>query len=297
LKRAAYAAITLQTLISAITFLVAKDATTHFTALQLAWFRIELSGILAGCILLYLRRLPPRQDLPRLALLGLAGIVINQTLFLLGLSYTVPLHSALLYAFTPILVLTGAMIHLRERLDWRKAAGVLAGFLGVLLVLFSQGLDLGQGTLRGDAITLVAVVAWSTYTVSGKPLLRRHDALTVTAWIFVIGALEMLPAGIFALKHFDFSDPGLRSWMELGFLSLVTSGVAFTLWYFALGRLQASQVAIFSNLQAPLTALLAWLVMSAVPDRHVILGGALVLAGVLLVQFSDAGQRSRRATT
>src|SRR6185503_3947596 len=45
LTLAGYAAIITQTLISAVTFLVAKDATHHFPALELAWFRIELSGV------------------------------------------------------------------------------------------------------------------------------------------------------------------------------------------------------------------------------------------------------------
>jgi drug/metabolite transporter (DMT)-like permease len=59
------------------------------------------------------------------------------------------------------------------------------------------------------------------------------------------------------------------------------------LWYVALQRLQASQVAVFSNLQAPLTALLAWLVLGTVPEHTAIAGGALVLIGVILVQLSQ----------
>jgi drug/metabolite transporter (DMT)-like permease len=294
LKFAGYAAVILQTLLSAITFLIAKDATRHFTALELAWFRIELSGFLAVLALLYVRTIPARRDWPRIAFLGVSGIAINQTLFLLGLRYSSPLHSALLYAFTPILVLIGALIHLGERFTWQKALGVLLAMAGVLLVLLAQGLDLSQGPLRGDLITLVAVFTWSTYTVAGKPLLARYDALTLTAWIFICGALVMLPAGIPVLTHFDPSRPSSRGWLEIGYLSLVTSGIAFTLWYFALQRLQASQVAVFTNLQAPLTALLAWLVMGTVPEHTAIVGGALVLMGVILVQMSQRSQPAIR---
>ena len=249
---------------------------------------------MAVIVLLFIRRWPKREDLPRLALLALAGIVINQTLFLLGLSYTVPLHSALLYAFTPILVLIGAVLHLHERVHWRKVAGVLTALTGVLLVLLAQGLDLAHGTLRGDLITLAAVCTWSLYTVGGKSLLKRYDALALTAWVFILGALQILPAGILALKNFDAHAPGLQGWMEVAFLSVITSGLAFTLWYLALERLEASQVAIFSNLQAPLTALLAWLVLDAVPEPSAIAGGILVLAGVLLVQFTDQRRRAVR---
>ena len=282
-----YAAIIAQTLISAVTFLVAKDATHHFTALELAWFRIELSGVLAFFTWLFSRRLPERRDWSRIALLAVAGIVINQTLFLLGLRYSTPLHSALLYAFTPILVLAGAVLHLGERLTWQKTAGVFLALAGVLVVLLAQGLDLSRGVLKGDLITLVAVFTWASYTVAGKALLARYDPLALTVWIFLCGALVMLPFGIPMIMHFDPSTPSTRGWLEIGYLSLVTSGIAFTLWYVALQRLQASQVAVFANLQAPLTALLAWLVFHAVPERTAIAGGALVLTGVILVQISQ----------
>ena len=284
---AGYVAVILQTLLSAITFLVAKDATHHFTALELAWFRIELSGVLAVIALLIIRRRPERRDWGRILLLSVTGIVINQTLFLLGLRFSSPLHSALLYAFTPILVLIGAVLHLGERLTWRKSAGVLFALVGVLIVLLAQGLDLSRGPLKGDLITLVAVFTWSAYTVAGKPLLQRYDAISLTAWIFLCGAVVMLPFGIAMLAHFDFSLPSTRGWLEIAYLSLVTSGIAFTLWYFALQRLQASQVAVFSNLQAPLTAILSWMVLNVVPEQSAIAGGALVLIGVILVQMSE----------
>ena len=287
MKLAGYAAIITQTLISAVTFLVAKDATHHFTALELAWFRIELSGVLAAFVSLFLRRIPDKRDRPRIIFLGVTGIAINQTLFLLGLRFSSPLHSALLYAITPILVLIGAVLYLGERLTWKKVLGVLLALAGVLLVLLAQGLDLSRGPLKGDLITLVAVFTWSAYTVAGKPLLARYDALTVTVWIFLCGALVMLPAGIPVLTHFSPARPTMRGWLEIGYLSVVTSGIAFTLWYVALQRLQASQVAVFSNLQAPLTALLAWLVMGAVPEHAAIAGGVLVLLGVILVQISQ----------
>jgi drug/metabolite transporter (DMT)-like permease len=283
----AYLAVIGQTLISAATFLVAKDATHHFGAVGLAWWRIEVSGVLAALLGLLRPSVPERRDWPRLALLGLLGVAINQSLFLLGLRYSIPLHSALLYAFTPILVLIGAVIHLGERLTWSKTLGVLVALAGVLVVLLAQGLDLARGPLRGDLITFVAVFAWAAYTVIGKPLLTRYDALTVIVWIFLLGAVEMLPFGILTLRHFDPAGPGVRGWLDMGFLSLFASGVSFTLWYVALKRLQASQVAIFTNLQAPLTALLAWLVLGTMPERAAIAGGALVLAGVLLVQVSQ----------
>jgi drug/metabolite transporter (DMT)-like permease len=294
-KLKAYLAASTQTLIGAGTFLVAKDATSHFAPFRLVWFRIVLSGILIlilhGIVVKRPVR-PSRRDILGFLALGLLGITVNQTLFLVGLSFTLPLHASLLYAFTPVLVLFGAVLHLGERLTPTKLLGVAAAVIGVTLILTAKGLDLTQGPLRGDLIILVAVFAWSAYTLVGKRVLAGHDPFTVTTWAFGFGALSMLPAGYWVLRGFDPASPGVAGWLEVAYLCVLTSIVAFTLWYIALKRLEASQLAVFANLQPPVTALLAWLILGDVPRGLTVGGGILVLAGVTVVQFSG---RRRRA--
>jgi len=291
---AAYLAAFMQTLIAAGTFLVAKDATSRFSALELAWFRIILSGVLVAGVFLATRsrhHLPARRDWPVFVALGLLGVTMNQMCFLLGIRFSTPLHASLLYAFTPILVLVGAILHLGERPTWRRWAGVVLAVGGVVLVLTARGLDLAAGVFRGDLIILVAVFAWSAYTLVGKRVLARYDPFMVITLVFGVGALSVLPAAPWVLGGFHFARPGVAGWAEILYLGAITSGVAFTLWYYALKRLEASQVAVFTNLQAPFTALLAWMVLGTVPSGQVLVGGALVLAGVTLVQIS--GNRRR----
>lgn len=294
MKLKAYLAASLQTLIAAGTFLVAKDATTHFSPFRLVWFRIVLSGIL----IVILHRVvvkhpvrPSRRDILGFLVLGLLGISINQTLFLVGLSFSLPLHASLLYAFTPVLVLFGAVLHLGERLTPTKLLGIAAAVVGVTLVLTAKGLDLKQGPLRGDLIILVAVFAWSAYTLVGKRVLASHHPFTVTTWAFGFGALSMLPAGYWVWRGFDPASPGVAGWLEVLYLCVLTSIVAFTLWYVALKQLEASRLAVFADLQPVLTALLAWLVLGDVPRGLTVAGGALVIAGVTVVQLS--GRRRR----
>jgi drug/metabolite transporter (DMT)-like permease len=295
LKLTAYLAATGQALIAAGTFLVAKDATSHFTPLQLSWFRIVLSGVLISLVYLGTHRgrpRPPWRDLKWFALLGLLGVTANQMLFLFGINLTTPLHASLLYAFTPVIVMGGATLFLGENLTWLKTTGVALAVAGVGMVLASQGLDLSEGVFRGDLIVLAAVFAWAAYTLAGKRVLGRYDSFTVIVWVFRFGALSVLPALPWVFRGFDPATPGLLGWSEVLYLSAITSGVAFTLWYIALKRLEATQVAVFTNLQAPLTALLAWWVLGSVPEGLVVVGGLLVLAGVWVVQIPSSRLRS-----
>ncbi len=295
MKLAAYLAVSGQTLIAAGTFLVAKDATTLFTPLQLCWFRIILSGVLVGSLYAVTHRgrpRPARADWPRLALLGFLGVSTNQVLFLFGISLSTPLHASLLYAFTPVMVLAASAIWLRESFTAAKVGGVVLAVAGVVLVLTAKGLDLASGPLRGDLLILLAVMAWAAYTLAGKPMLARYDTFTVITWAFTFGALSLLPFTPWVWSGFDPAGPGVKGWLEVLYLSAVTSGVAFTLWYYALRRLDPTRVAIFTNLQAPVTALLAWIVFGTVPGTQIVAGGLMVLAGVSAVQMRFRVRRS-----
>lgn len=294
MRLVAYLAILGQTLIAGATFLVAKDASLLFSSPRLVFFRIELSGILVlAAHLVIRRRLPRALSTPRrqLALLGLLGVILNQGFFLTGIHFSSPLHASLLYAFTPVLVLVGAAIWLRESINGLKVLGVAAAVVGVTLVLTARGLDLARGPLRGDLIILLAVIAWAAYTLLGKRILRDEDTFTVIAWTFTFAAAVLLPFAPLLLIGFDWSGPGLRGWGEVLFLSGMTSGVAFSLYYVALKRLEAGRISVFANLQVPTTALLDWLVHGAVPGMQVVWGGLLVLAGVTGVQIAQTGRR------
>ncbi|MGZ6029495.1 MAG: EamA family transporter, partial [Myxococcaceae bacterium] len=70
------------------------------------------------------------------------------------------------------------------------------------------------------------------------------------------------------------------------YLALLTSVVSYLLWYWALGRTDASKVAVFSNLQPVATAVAAWLVLGERIGWEVGVGGVLVLAGVRLTGTS-----------
>lgn len=275
-------------MIGAGTFLVAKDATARFDVMELAWFRINLSFLLILSLFLlrggHLKRIS-RTDLVRLALLGLTGICMCQIFFLYGMHLAPPIDGALLYAFTPALVLLAARLWLGERLTMGKVGGVALALAGVIIVLQTRGLDVGRAFLHGDILLGFAVCFWAVYTLLGKSLLRRYDPVTVNTYCFGFAALFLLPAAPFILTRMDWSQPGMAGWIGLGYLSVMTSVVAFTLWYWALRRMDAGEVAVFTNLQPPFVALLAWIFLGQIPSLPIVVGGLLVMTGVTMAQL------------
>jgi drug/metabolite transporter (DMT)-like permease len=273
--------------LSAGTYLAGKRALAELSPVELALARFALAAVAHGALLLWLRPRFERRDLLGLAGLGVLAVGVNQLLFLGGLALSTPGHAALLYATTPIFVFLVERLRGKERATRLKVAGIAVAFAGTVVVLAGRGV-LGMAGARdvllGDLLLLLAVVAWALYAVGGKAYAARYGGLATGSVTLVAGTVICAPAGA-AFVHLDrvtgLSEPGLAS---LVYLVVVTSVVAWLIYYWALGRAEASRVAIWSNLQPVLTALLAWAMYGEALTGPFVAGGAMVVAGVLITE-------------
>lgn len=282
-----YLAVGGQTLISACTYLVAQATMKELGPLEVAWFRFVFAGMVYAALFLATGRplLPPRETMPRVLLLSIVGLVLNQGLFLSGLALSSPTHAAILYALTPAVVLVQGRLFLGERISALRAVGVAVAFVGVGLVLFEKGFRAATETLVGDLLILGAVVSWATYTVLTRPLARSAGSLQTTGWVLMAGGLISLPVGPLVLGGTAaWASVSIEAWMGIAFLVLVTSVIAYLLWGYALGRLEAAKVAVFTNLQPVATAALSWIVLGEGISLAAAAGGLLVIVGVTSTQ-------------
>ncbi len=281
----------LHSVLSAGTYLAAKRVLGELSPWEVALARFVLAALCYAALLSRQRLRIPRRDLLGLAALGVVAIPINQGFFLAGLASTTPSHAALLYALTPIFVFLLARWRLAERTTWTKLAGIVLAFAGVVVVLAvrpSGGLGFTDGSLTGDLMVLLAVVAWAVFAVGGKGYAERYGAVVSTGVAVIFGTLVYLPFGLLLSSAAPFQRLSTAGWGSLAYLVLVTSVISYLLYYWALRRAEASRVAIWSNLQPVLTAPLAWLLLGDPLGAGLLAGGAMVLCGVLLTQQGEA---------
>ncbi len=284
-----YLGLGVQVLISAGTYLCGKRAMAELSPLVVILWRFLLSGSVFVLLLLLTPgpKLPPRAEWPRVWLLGLLAGPINQVLFFSGLVRSTAAHAALLYALTPLGVYVLSLLRGHERPSSRATLGIVTALTGVVVLLLGNGLASARGSLGGDLLILGAVSAWVVYTTEGRPFATAHGPLRATAWSMVASTLLMLPTALFV-------DPGsalrasLGAQASIAYLGLLTSVVAYLLWVYALSKVPASRVAIFSNLQPAATALAAWALLGEALHWALAVGGGLVLAGVRLTQTAGA---------
>jgi drug/metabolite transporter (DMT)-like permease len=278
----------LHSALSAGTYLAGKRALAELSPMDVAIARFALAASVHAVVLVRLRVRFERRDLPGIAALGVLAVAANQLLFLGGLALSTPGHAALLYAMTPIFVFLVERLRGRERGSPRKVTGIAVAFAGTVVVLSARGVlgvEGARDVLVGDLLLLGAVITWSLYAVGGKVYAARYGGLAAGAGTLVAGTLLCVPPGlVFAFHPGKIAAASGWALASLVYLVIVTSVLAWLIYYWALGRAEASRVAIWSNLQPVLTALLAWAVYGELLTGPFVVGGAMVVAGVVLTE-------------
>ncbi len=272
--------------LSAGTYVAGKRALVELAPAELAIVRFVLAAVVHGALLVRRRVRVERRDLPAMVVLGLLAVAVNQLLFLQGLALSTPGHAALLYALTPVFVFLIGWARRTERPTALKIGGIILAFSGTLVVLGGRAALAAEGRLAllGDLALLGAVVAWSLYAVGGKAYAARYGGIEVGSLTLVAGTVVYAPVGVFFFHVDDFVHLSAWGWGALAYLVVVTSTVAWLIYYWALARAEASRIAIWSNLQPVLTALLAWAVYGEPLTAPFVLGGAMVLGGVVMTE-------------
>jgi drug/metabolite transporter (DMT)-like permease len=287
----------------AINFLVVKVGLRHLPALTFASFRIVAAGFFMLAIAPLCRRLPMFReshsplatrhspllhDFFTFAYLGLFGVTINQFCFTLGLRYTSVTHSSIIVGMAPIYTLTLAVLLRLERLTWRKAVGMAIAFTGVAILASSTGMAHRSPTLLGDAITVCGSLGFSMYVVLGKRVAAKYDALTMTTWNFIFGALIVLPIALQQAVSIHFLQTWRfipwQAWACVAFTGLFSSVLAYLFYFWLLRYLEASQLASFSYLLPVSASALSILFLGERGSYLELLGGALALAGVYWIE-------------
>ncbi len=263
--------------------LAGQVAMEHITPTGLATLRIcgaaVVLGLVAGRRLGSIRA----SDLPWLALFAGLGVVGNQVLFLMGLARSTQINASILITTIPVFTVAFALLLRKERASARRIMGVAVGLCGALLITRVERFDLSDGTVAGNLMILVNAAFWSLHLVLARRLLERLDSLVVLAWMFIIGAVPMLLLGGGDVAA-AVGTATARSWGAAAWAVAVPTILSYLVNMWALGRVEASSVAIYVYLQPVVAGVLAVLVAGEVLTVRTGVSALLIFAGVALVQ-------------
>ena len=198
--------------------------------------------------------------------------------------------SALVVGLQPLLTSTIANRLLGERVVPRQWIGLVLGLAGVYLVVQDKA-TVGAATPLAWIAAIVALVAITVGTVYQK---RFGSGIDWRPAMFI----QYATAGIlFALAAMAFETRTVRWTPEflfaLGWLVVVLSFGAVWLLYFLIRRVAATRVVSLFYLTPPVTALMAWSLFGERLAPLAIVGMAVCVVGVFLVNWRIDGKSAR----
>lgn len=224
-------------------------------------------------------------DWARLWLCALTGVAANQLLFFKGLSYTTPIHGALIMLMTPMLVLIAATVLLRERLSWQKITGVGIGLAGASLLVVGAGNNTianAPNPVLGDLLVAANAISYSFYLILVKPLMHRYNPITVLKWVFTLGVVMVVPVGSADLLAVDWANMPTNTYIAIAYVLFCVTYLTYLFNTSALRVVSPSVVSAYIYLQPLLTAIIALFTRQDQADGLLLLSAALIFAGVYL---------------
>ncbi|MEU9505515.1 EamA family transporter [Micromonospora sp. NPDC048170] len=205
--------------------------------------------------------------------------------------------AALLVATVPLLVVLLRTVT-GDRPRFWTLAGVTLGFVGlVLLVLPTGGAD--TVPLAGALTIVVAATCWSIGSFLSGRIRMPADPFVATVYEMLAGAaaLAVLSVGRGELRGFDPGTVTTRSWLALAYLMVAGSLVAFTAYVWLLHHAPISLASTYAYVNPVVAVALGALFAAEPVTARVLLGGAVIVAGVALVVSTERPRRPAGGTT
>lgn len=285
----AYVEVAFAVIVWGASFIATKLALRDLNPVTVVWLRFAIGVIILGTVagIRHQISLPEKQDWLYFILLGFLGITFHQWLQSTGLLTVQAATTAWIVATTPVYIAILSWLFLREKLGWLQISGIVLAALGVLLVVSKgniSGMFSGRFGTIGDILILISAPNWAIFSILSSRGLKKYPATQMMFFVMTIG---WLLTSILFFASGNIADIGQIQWesaLGVGFLGIFCSGLAYIAWYDGLQALPASQVGAFLYLEPLVAVIVAWIILAEPILLVSLVGGAIILLGVRLVQ-------------
>ena len=280
------------------TYTAGKIALRELSPVELNAVRFTLATLMLSPVLIRGWRTLPK-DRPTLLKLGqlvLLGFVLNKAFEYFGLSLSTASDVALLIATESIFTALLSWAFLRERITRSGVAALLVGLLGAYLIVergIVPTIGASGGTrVVGDLLVVFSLLIEAGYTVSGKTALTAVPPLLFVSTTLTGSLFVWIPAGAVAFARSGMPHLTLAGGLAVLYMAAVATVAGYWLWFRGLSVLDASTAAPTLFIQPLLGAALAIWLLHDVLSWATLVGGALILASLLLVVRGSRGSRN-----
>jgi len=300
-KRAqAYALLLINTILWGFSAPIIKKALDYVTVNQFLFGRYLLASLIFLPIYFLTRKKSPSittNNYKLLIPLALLGTPLTLIPLYEGIKLTTSLEAAILAATTPILVIIGGQLFLREKISANEKIGIFVALLGTLVLtlepVFSNGFSLTFSVL-GNLLIIASNLIWAAFLLIVKKVKADPGQISLVSYLVAIPVfliLLLLESPISNLQS-QISN----SYALFGILYMAIFGSVIAFWAYAKGQalIEASEASVFTYLQPLFTFPLAYFWLGESISQLGLFACLLIATGVY---FSEYRGTSRGRTS
>jgi drug/metabolite transporter (DMT)-like permease len=278
-------------------FLFIKIAVEDFPPMTLVAIRLTIAAMVLYTILrLNGKNLPAGWDFwKKFLVMGFFANALPFTLFSFGEQFADSGAASIVNGTTPIFtVLIAHFFVSDERLNLSRLGGVLIGFVGILLIFFSDF----QALLRGEGLTggmttigllafILAAACYGVAIIYGRLQLRGLPPLVGPAAQLICSSGMILPMAIIFEKPFQLTPglPAIGSSLILGFFG---TAMAYLVYYKLIDSAGATFISLVTYLLPPIGVVLGVIFLNERPGWYSLVGLTFIILGVMVVNGTVA---------
>ena len=276
-------------------WIAAKVALRSAPPLELSTMRFAVASVIFVLLAIATRTPLPLHRWRPVTAAAAFGLLGFNSLAFLGLQLTPASDSALIIPTTIPVATALLATFIGEPMTRRKLLGFSVATAGAALVVVAgqqAGSEASASRLVGNLLQLASAVCWGACLTISVRVIRTEGVLGFVTMASLIGTAMLFPLGFLEHGYRDLPAWAPEAWRAIAVLGLISTVVAFLIFFWAVRRFGAGLAAMISYL-APVAALiLAFAVLGerALPLQFV--GAAVILLGVRLAAGRTRGERA-----
>jgi drug/metabolite transporter (DMT)-like permease len=235
------------------------------------------------------------QDLGKLILLGLFGIVGYHFFFFSALRHTEVANTAIINALSPIITGLMAALFLKEKLSSRNYLGVVIALVGVIALLVKGQIQnlLMLNVGRGDGLMLLAVLSWAVYALLVKTLSEKYSGFCLFFYATLFGVIMLLGLAFTEDWTWQIKSVSAASFWSIIYMGAIASGIGYLLYTLSIGKIGPTRTSSFVYSLVPIfVAILALLFFDEPITAVMIVSMAGILLGLRLLMAQRSTQEA-----
>lgn len=273
-------------LIWGVSYLSIKVVVAEINPVLTAFYRFLIASIILFTVMKirYPKEKILKEDRLKMALGGLTGVALYFFFENYSVLFTSASNVAILLSSIPVFTLIAQKVVFKEKMTIPKVLGATLSFIGIVIIIMSkEKISLfSKGTI-GDIMALAAALTWVVYNIITSKFKGTYKSITITTYQGIWGCLFLAPSLLFS----KFTIPSTKASLNLIFLAVFCSCIAYAMYIYCLEHLGATVITTYINLQPIVSLISAKLLINETISVWQVVGSVIIILGVFLVGFGE----------